>query len=295
MRIWSKRGIYFKRRLKGVVRIYVLKNACLKVALCAASFLVGASARAEKYPYGTDEVPEDVLEDIAKVSFFMDSGFVPGKEWHDLRVLIVPERTIDGDVSGYYGIVYFGEGEMPTLEELFERSRRGVEFSEKKQILEAGNLDGRYDDEIAELHRKSLIACGGDSETGEFLYWSAFFGIVREGPSFTLGTDGIADEIALSYRARKAIEEKYGVKDLEFKGVVVTGEGRLNEFTADGKRYFGVPSLITGKDKAYAEEDIPSIREPGKYMYHYGEPSLTWKRLFEEIKRFEETNSESRE
>lgn len=295
MRIWSKPGICFKRSVKGAMRIYVLKNARLKVALCAASFLVSASARAEKYPYGTDEVPEDLLKDIAKVSFYMRSRFAPAKEWDELRVMIIPERTIDGDVSGYYGIVYFGEGEMPTLGELLERSRRGVDFWEKKQIYEAGNLDGRYDDEIADLHRKSLIACGGDPETGEFLYWSAFFGIVNEGPSFTRGRDGIADEIALSYTARKAIEEKYGVKDLEFKGVVVTGEGRLDEFAADGKRYFGMPSLILGKDKAYAEEDIPSIRDPGTYMYLYGEPSLTWKRLFEEIKKFEEANSESRE
>jgi hypothetical protein len=277
------------------MRIYVLKNAYLKVALCAASFLVSASARAEKYPYGTDEVPEDVLEDIAKVSFYMHSRFAPGKEWDDLQVMIIPERTVDGAVSGYYGIIYFGEGEMPTLEELFERSRRGVKFWEEYRKLEANNRDGRYDDEIADLHRKSLVAWGGDPETGEFLYWSTFFGVVSDGPSFTLGTDGIADEIALSCKARKAIEEKYRVKDLEFKGVVVTGQGRLNEFTADGKRYFGTPSVIPRKYKAYAEEDIPSIRDPGTYMYLYGEPSLTWKRLFEEIKKFEETNSESRE
>jgi hypothetical protein len=259
-------------------------NLRVALGICTGLFLVATSALADVYPWGTETVPTGILEDITKYYFYRNSSYAFNKRWGDLQVIVITERTLDGEVSGYYGITYFGEGDMPTLDGMLEWSRRSYEA--KNAAIESGIdvLSTIFDEEVSDTDKEILLAWGADPITGECVFSFAFFRVSPRGFWFEHGGDGIPDCIAESYRAMKNVEEEYGVHNLKFEGPVLT----CVEFTDGGRRYFARTSSLYRYRKTYSEEDIPLLNEGGLKLKNHTANGKTWETFFEELHTYKD-------
>ena len=246
------------------------------VVLITSSIFLTAEAVAN-LPATASSIDAETLEDVAKYYFFDNSRLARDKSWDDLQVLIVPERIVTGEVYGYYGVIFFGEGKIPTFTQLFDWSKVSFEARDKLNALRKG--DNQHDDEseIAELEEKASLAYGYDEKTARFVFWYCYFGFTQSGPAFMAGGDGIPDNISGMYKARVLVEEKYAARDLSFNGFVTSGIGDLAEFAgSDDTRYFGTTAAVL--NQAYIESDvIETIEEsPVQYNYVTNGPDFTW-------------------
>lgn len=255
---------------------------------CAGLLLVRPTARADICTWEAVDVSEEMLGDIAKYYFYKSSSYAYNRRWRTLQAIVVPEKTIEGRVSGYYGITYFGEGDIPILDGMLEWSRRSYEA--KNRATESGIdvLSTIFDEEVSDTDKEILLAGGTDPITGECVFFFAFFRVSPKGFWFEHGGDGIPGLIAESYRIKKSVEEKYGVDGLKFEGPILTCEGSLVEFTGGERRYFARTSPIYRGRKAYSEVDIPLLTEGGLKLKDHTANGKTWETFFEELRAYKE-------
>lgn len=258
--------------------------------IACAGVLLGPSAWADICPWEVVDVSEETLGDIAKYYFYESSSDAYNKRWGDLQTIIVPEKTIEGRVSGYYGITYFGEGDAPTLEDMLEWSRRSYEA--RKEAIESGIDVGStvFSEDVSETDKEILRAWGTDPVTNNLVFHFTFFRVSPKGFWFEHGGDGIPNSIADSYRTKKDLEETFGVDGLKFEGPVLSCEDPLVEFTNGGRRYFAhpLPLYRYRYNKMYSDPDIPRLTEGGFELKDHTANGKAWEAFFEELRVYKE-------
>jgi hypothetical protein len=266
------------------------RNRCLRFAVVAYTgfLLITPAASADTYPWGGETVPAETLEDITKYYFYKHSDDAYNKRWGDLQVIVVPEMTLEGKVSGYYGITYFGEGDRPTLDGLLEWSKRSWEAREKAHKSGEDILSTIFNEDVSETDKEILLAWGYDRPTNKSVFYFSFFYLTPEGFAFKHGGAGVPDCIAESYRAGKNVEGQYGVRDLKFEGPVLTSDGPLVEFTDGENRYFARTSFFRRSIKTYSEADIPKLAEGESKLLNHPVIYETWEDFFEELPAYKE-------
>lgn len=256
--------------------------------IACAGPLLGPTARADICSWEAVDVSEEMLGDIAKYYFYINSSDAYNKRWGDLQTIVVPEKTIEGRVSGYYGITYFGEGDAPTLEEMLEWSRRSYE-TRKKAIASGIDVGSAiFSDEVSETDKEILRAWGTDPTTNKLVFHFSFFRVSPKGFWFEHGGSGIPDFIADSYGAKKDLEGRYGIDGLEFEGPIITCEDCLVEFTGGGRRYFAHPLPLYRNKKMYSDVDIPRLTEGGFELKDHAANGKTWETFLEELGAYKE-------
>gem|GEM_PF-3359541 len=265
-----------------------------KTAVLAAAVIVSAASLsgAVTYPWKDEAEKEEMLVGLTKYFHFFFPHAERGKSWDDLQVLIIPEYTLDGDVYGYISVIAFDVKRPPSLEDLFARSEEYYAKMNEAAALAPKNADGRYDEEIAELEKEQHLAVGDDLVTGESAFSHFLFCVNEEGADYAASGGGLPREVMAWHKAKTKIQEQHGVSELKFVRYVVTSEGHMAEFESGGKRYFGPASLRAACYKAYAEEDIPTLRE-GFKPYRIEDPvPFTWEAIFLELIKLKDGTSD---
>jgi hypothetical protein len=267
-----------------------LNNSVInKTAAIAAAVIILATNPAgavpgTNVPYTSSVVNNETLEDVAKYYFYDNSRLASDQSWDDLQVLIVPEKTLTGDIYGYYGVIYFGEGRIPTLAQLLDWSRISYEARNKMNEVENGTFGAQNKSKVTKLEEEASLAYGYDVKTAHFVFWYSYFGVTQSGPAFMAGGDGIPDDISGMYKARLLIEENYAVKDLSFIGFVTSRMGNLAEFAgSDDTRYYGTTAGVL--NHAYTKSNLNETNEetPGEWKYVINGPDFTWQEFREEV------------
>jgi hypothetical protein len=265
-----------------------------KTAVLAAAVIVSAASLsgAVTYPWKDEAEKEEMLVGLTKYFHFFFPHAERGKSWDDLQVLIIPEYTLDGDVYGYISVIAFDVKRPPSLEDLFARSEEYYAKMNEAAALAPKNADGRYDEEIAELEKEQHLAVGDDLVTGESAFSHFLFCVNEEGADYAASGGGLPREVMAWHKAKTKIQEQHGVSELKFVRYVVTSKGHMAEFESGGKRYFGPASLRAACYKAYAEEDIPTLRE-GFKPYRIEDPvPFTWEAIFLELIKLKDGTSD---
>jgi hypothetical protein len=247
---------------------------------------------ASTYPWKDEKEREEILVSLTKYFHFFFRDTERGKSWDDLQVLIIPEYTLDGDVYGYISVIAFEVKEPPSLEELFARSEEYYAKENEAAALAPKNADGRYDEEIAEIEKEQHLAIGYNLETGESAFWHYLFCVNEEGADYVSSGGGLPGEVIAWYKAKTRIKEKYGVNNARFVRYVVTSKGHMAEFESGGKRYFGPASLRVACYEAYAEEDIPILREGFQPCKIEDPVPFPWEEVSSEIIKLKDATSD---
>lgn len=265
-----------------------------KTAVLAAAVLVSVASLsgAATYPWKDEGEKEEILVGLTKYFHFFFRDTERGKSWDDLQVLIIPEYTLDGDIYGYISVIAFDVKKPPSLEDLFARSEEYYAKENEAAALAPKNADGRYDEEIAELEKEQHLAVGDNLVTGESAFWYYLFCVNEEGAACVASGGGLPREVIAWYKAKTRIKEQYGVNNARFVRYVATSEGHMAEFESGGKRYFGPASLRVACQKAYAEEDIPMLREGFKPCRIEDPVPFTWEDVFSELIKLKDGTSD---
>jgi hypothetical protein len=260
---------------------YLFSTLRLAAGILLAITILQPIAYAAEYPWGDGDIPAGVLEDAAKVYFYVDHELGIGTGWDDLDILIIPMYYLDGGVHAYYAIIAVGDYGPVTIEDLLDRSRRFFEVEEEIRELVERDPTGDFTEEERELDRKKFLTVGQDVYGERYTFWFALFYVKKRGVSCYRSGNSLPNSVILLYRTKVNLEEKFGVSDLEFVRFVATGRGYLAEFAGGGKRYFGPTAYHSGV--LCDETEITALREGCMALDPDSDPGFTWEFIFEEM------------
>jgi hypothetical protein len=227
------------------------------------------------------EVDEDTARDMCKLLYAKTYGKSTKIPWDEIQARVYPVYSYDGKRKYYLGLVYYGEGEMPSHEVMMESIKEGYEAVKKRTELE---MTGK------KVPEDLKIKCGyknGFDENHNQNYWS-----VTIPASKSLGTSkgeslSIHDAFSGYFDAPDWVEMKSGISGGEVVGILYDAGGTWIKVKGGSELYF-VSTLGSGwvnseSEMAEKSANATSRLQPLDWVLRMRD---YWEQNLEEIERY---------
>jgi hypothetical protein len=227
------------------------------------------------------EVDEDTARDMCKLLYAKTYGKSTKIPWDEIQARVYPVYSCDGKRKYYLGLVYYGEGEVPSHEEMMESIEEGYKAVKEQEELEKAGLEvpERLFEEVGYLY--------GFSAPRQPVYWSITIPAMTSYPVGVAEVNGMHDAFTYSAFAVDRVEGKYGVSNAEVIGIICEGASCFIKVKAGGEIYYASGSGLGG---AYTPAEVAesSVKRSNKLIrkdrvldWH-----AEWERKLEEIERY---------